>query len=46
MIEFDAAKDEVNRAKHGVSLACAADLEVEARVADGRFGNPAFGPMA
>lgn len=27
-IEFDAAKDEANRAKHGVSLAAAAELDL------------------
>jgi uncharacterized protein len=36
-IEFDAAKDAANLAKHGVSLARAADLEVFARVVDPRF---------
>lgn len=30
MIEFDPAKDEANIAKHGVSLARAADFEMEA----------------
>jgi len=42
MIEFDPAKDQANIAKHGVSLARAADLEVLARVADGRFDEPRF----
>jgi uncharacterized protein len=36
-IEFDAAKDRANRAKHGLSLSRAADLEVLARVVDVRF---------
>ncbi|WP_374534651.1 hypothetical protein [Phenylobacterium sp.] len=40
MIEFDPAKDEANRAKHGVSLARATDLEIEARVANSRFEEP------
>ena len=41
-IEFDPAKDAVNIAKHGVSLACAADLDVFARIQDGRFAEPRF----
>ena len=36
-IEFDPAKDEANIAKHGMSLARAAELDVLADVADGRF---------
>jgi uncharacterized protein len=36
-IEFDPAKDAANLAKHGISLARAADLEVVARVVDGRY---------
>ena len=36
MIEFDAAKDAANIAKHGVSLARAEDFEVLAIVEDGR----------
>ncbi len=39
-IEFDAAKDEANQAKHGISLARASDLEVLARVEDPRFTEP------
>lgn len=35
-IEFDPAKDEANIAKHGVSLALAADLDVLAIVEDDR----------
>ena len=35
-IEFDPAKDEANIAKHGVSLSCAADLEILLTVADDR----------
>lgn len=35
-IEFDPAKDAANIAKHGVSLARAADLEIEAVVEDDR----------
>ena len=43
-IEFDPAKDEVNIAKHGVSLARAADLEIRTIVADRRraYGEPRF----
>ena len=29
-IEFDPGKDEINRAKHGVSLAVAADIDLDA----------------
>jgi len=36
-IEFDPAKDAANIAKHGVSLASAADLEILSIVADDRF---------
>jgi len=36
-IEFDSAKDAANIAKHGVSLARAAELDVLADVADERF---------
>jgi len=38
-IEFDPAKDEVNLAKHGVSLALAAELDWEAALVwfDARF---------
>ena len=31
-IEFDEAKDEANIAKHGVSLAAAADIDLEGAV--------------
>jgi len=41
-IEFDPAKDAFNRAKHGISLARAAELEVLAYVDDLRFGEPRF----
>jgi uncharacterized DUF497 family protein len=43
-IEFDAAKDQANRAKHGVSLALATDFEADAIVADTRreYGEPRF----
>jgi uncharacterized DUF497 family protein len=41
-IEFDPAKDAANIAKHGVSLALAAELEVIAVVADDRFAEPRF----
>lgn len=36
-IEFDTAKDAANIAKHGVSLARAADLDILAFVQDDRF---------
>lgn len=36
-IEFDSAKDEANIAKHGISLARAADLEMLAVKRDDRF---------
>ena len=39
-VEFDPSKDETNIAKHGVSLARAADLIVTARVSDERFAEP------
>jgi len=35
-IEFDADKDQANIAKHGISLARAADLEILAFIADDR----------
>jgi uncharacterized protein len=41
-IVFDPAKDEANIAKHGISLARAADLDVLAYVADHRFSEPRF----
>jgi uncharacterized protein len=31
-IEFDAAKDEANQAKHGVSLAAAAEIDLDGAV--------------
>jgi uncharacterized DUF497 family protein len=42
MIEFDPAKDAANIAKHGVSLARAADLEVLVVVEDARFEEQRF----
>ena len=39
-IEFDPAKDALNIAKRGVSLARAADLDVVALVDDSRFAEP------
>jgi uncharacterized DUF497 family protein len=36
-IVFDPAKDKANRAKHGISLARAADLEMKAVIEDERF---------
>ena len=41
-IEFDSEKDAANIAKHGVSLARAADLEVLVYVEDRRFAEPRF----
>lgn len=41
-IEFDPAKDAANIAKHGISLARAADLELLAYEADDRFDEPRF----
>jgi uncharacterized DUF497 family protein len=41
-IEFDPAKDEANIAKHGVSLARAADLADVLVVHDDRFDEPRF----
>lgn len=37
MLEFDPEKDAANIAKHGVSLARADELEIEAYVEDHRF---------
>jgi uncharacterized DUF497 family protein len=44
MIDFDPAKEAINRAKHGVSLARWVDLEVLAIVGDDRFdyGEPRY----
>jgi uncharacterized protein len=36
-IEFDPKKDEINFAKHGISLARAADMEILELVGDRRF---------
>jgi uncharacterized DUF497 family protein len=41
-IEFDPAKDAANIAKHGLSLAMAAELDVHAYVTDNRFAEPRF----
>ena len=41
-IEFDPIKDAINREKHGISLARAADIDVKAYVTDGRFAEPRF----
>ena len=41
-IAFDPAKDQANVAKHGMSLALAADLDVLAYVSDDRFAEPRF----
>jgi uncharacterized DUF497 family protein len=41
-IEFDPDKDAINRAKHGVSLSRAVDLEILAYVDDHRFAEPRF----
>ncbi|RED42385.1 hypothetical protein BJ123_101102 [Rhodopseudomonas thermotolerans] len=37
MSDFDPAKDTINRAKHGISLARWAEMRVRAIVRDGRF---------
>ena len=37
-IEFDPAKDEINQAKHGISLSRAAELDILAVKLDERFG--------
>jgi uncharacterized DUF497 family protein len=44
MVDFDPAKEAINLAKHGVSLARWVDLEVREIVADDRFdyGEPRF----
>ena len=41
-IEFDTSKDAINIEKHGISLARAAELELQAYVADDRFAEPGF----
>jgi uncharacterized DUF497 family protein len=43
-VTFDSRKDEASIAKHGVSLALAAELEIPKVVADDRFdyGEPRF----
>ena len=40
MVAFDADKDDLNRAKHGISLARAVDLDVVATIFDDRFDEP------
>ena len=44
MIDFDDVKDSANLAKHGVSLARASELEIEASIRDTRrdYGEPRF----
>ena len=42
MIQFDPIKDQLNVAKHGISLARASDLVIEARVTDPRFQEPRY----
>src|SRR5438046_3749256 len=44
MIEFDDAKDRANRAKHGISLARAADMELDLVIIDDRedYGEPRY----
>ena len=39
-VQFDPAKDVINRAKHGISLARAGDLVIDAVVEDDRFAEP------
>ena len=41
-VEFDPDKDAANIAKHGVSLARAVDLDVQAYVEDRRFAEQRF----
>lgn len=41
-IEFDPAKDVVNRDKHGVSLSRFIDLERAVFIADDRYAEPRF----
>lgn len=41
-IEFDATKDAANVAKHGVSLAASAELEVAAIIEDDRYAEPRY----
>jgi uncharacterized protein len=41
-IEFDPAKDAANIAKHGLSLAMVADLDVHGYIPDTRFAEPRF----
>ena len=41
-IEFDAAKDQANIAKHGVSLGAATNLEILAVVEDRRFSESRY----
>ena len=36
-VAFDPAKDEINRAKHGISLGRAEDLEIAVVIEDDRF---------
>ncbi len=51
-IDFDAAKDEANRAKHGISLAAAAEIDLDGavvfedlRFADGERRYIAYAPL-
>ncbi len=41
-IDYDPAKNERNIAKHGISLADAAEMEVLAVIEDHRFAEPRF----
>jgi uncharacterized DUF497 family protein len=41
-IEFDPAKDKINIAKHGVSMARAVELTAIVVIADDRFDEPRF----
>ena len=41
-IAFDPAKEAANTAKHGISLARAAELDLLARIADPRFEEPRY----
>lgn len=42
MIEFDPIKNDANMAKHGISLARAADMAVLITVEDHRYDEPRF----
>ncbi|MBW6531788.1 BrnT family toxin [Sphingomonas sp. RRHST34] len=41
-IEYDVAKDAANRAKHGIALGRAAEMEQTVAIADPRFDEPRY----